>query len=81
MFNAAHDIAFCRMVGPELVGDHRAWRTALPFQELGDRMPAALPIRGGLFPMLAGASARLLDSYGQSRHRSQRSKSIRLGEG
>ncbi len=34
MFDAGHDLALRRTVGAELIGDHDAGRTALPFQKL-----------------------------------------------
>ena len=45
MFDAGHDLALCRTVGAELIGDHDAGRTALSSQELRIKRFAALALR------------------------------------
>lgn len=48
MFDAGHDIVFCGTIGPELVGDHHAGRTALSFQELSYQTLCGLGITAAL---------------------------------
>lgn len=48
MLNAGHDLPLRRTVGPELVGDDHARRTALSFQELSHQTLCSLGIAAAL---------------------------------
>lgn len=44
VFDTRHDVAFCRAIGPELVGNYHTRRTALPFQKLSHQPFGSLGI-------------------------------------
>ncbi|NKJ09448.1 hypothetical protein FHT29_006469 [Rhizobium sp. SG741] len=48
MFDAGHDPALRRTVGPEFVGDYHTWRAALPFQKLSHQTLCSLGISATL---------------------------------
>jgi hypothetical protein len=61
VFDAGHDVAFCRAIGSQLVGDHDAWRTPLSFQKLSHQTFGCLGIAAALHQHVEN-EAILIDS-------------------
>jgi len=57
MLDSRYDLASCRAVGAQFVGDHAPWRHALLLQKAGEQTPGGLGVATGLDDLLQPTKA------------------------